>query len=323
MGVITSVASSHVDAPLLAAEGLRVRYDGALALDGVDAVTRGDRVVLVGDVGPMVRLLSGTSGAHGARAAIDAGALRLLGEPIGPKGGAGASRVRGRFGAVPVDTPFPRGRTLRAYLHAAATLVTGRWRGARDRADDVIERLELTSVASVRLDRMDVTARCVSRIALAVVMGAEAILVHEPLAGLSSDGAEAVLGVLARAVATRRALVAMAEVRLETPAARLLPEATDVLVFRGGRLLLHVPGRDLLDDGRVYILTTLTEGEALAEALRAHGAEVSGGPLHFALTMPTPGAVAEVLRHAHDVGAAVITCEPLLGAARGDAVHPL
>lgn len=295
------------DPPVLEARGLRATYDGAVALDEVEVSTRGARVLLVGDVMPAVRLLSGTSGPGGARAEVAAGELRIGGRVLG--------QHHGHFGAAPDDLPFPPRTKLRAFLRVVAQVATGEGRrGAAALADATIERLELQELASKRLDRMDLTARKAVLVAVAAVQGDEALLLHEPFTGLPPAGVSTIMGVVGKAVEGKAALVAVADLRLEEASAALLPHATDVLVFRGGRLLLHSDGARLLAESRVYSLTVVDAGEDFAEALRGEGAALTGGPWHYALTLPEGRDVADVLRLADSTGAVVLTCEPLLGA---------
>lgn len=295
------------DPPVLEVRGLRATYDGAMALDEIELSTRGARVLLVGDVMPMVRLLSGTSGPGGARAAMAAGEVEVTGRPLG--------QHHGHFGAAPDDLPFPPRTKLRAFLRVVARVATGEGRrGAAALADATIERLGLEEMASRRLDRIDLSARKAALVAVAAVQGAEALLLHEPFTGLPPAGVSAVMGVVGKAVEGKAALVAVADLRLEGASAALLPHATDVLVFRGGRLLLHTDGAHLLAESRVYSLTVVDAGEDFAEALRGEGAALSGGPWHYALTLPEGRDVADVLRLADSTGAVVLTCEPMLGA---------
>ena len=295
------------EAPLLEARGLRVTFDGAVVLDEVELATRGARVLVVGDVVPVVRLLSGTSGPGGARAEISTGELRLMGRALGEH--------HGHLGAAPDDLPFPARTKLRAFLRLVARVATGESRrGAAALADGCIERLGLEDLAGQRLDRIDLSARKAALVAVAAVQGSEALLLHEPFTGLAAEGVAAVMSVVGKAVEGRATVIAVAHLRLSTPSAELLPHATDVLVFRGGRLLIHTDGPGLLAESRVYSLTVIEGGLELAGALEVEGVAVMGGPLHFALTLPRGHDVADVLRLADSIGAAVLTCEPLLGA---------
>ncbi|MBI4700660.1 MAG: ABC transporter ATP-binding protein [Deltaproteobacteria bacterium] len=308
-------APSCPSVPVLLAQAARIAVDGVVAYAELDLATRGDRVLCMGDTGPLLGALCGTSrvapgrgdGPPGGLARVVAGSLRLLGRDVRRGEHYAAS------GLAPLDPPLPARWPVVDYLGWAARLAGASARASRALAHATLDRLGLADLGRRRLGVLGTPERRAAVIAQALVATPPLIVVEDPLCGLEGHAALWIQTVLGRAVAGRAALVSAGRVVLEGAAGELLRSATDLCVLRGGRLVAQAAPAELLPAAAMYELTVRRGAEALRQELAEAGMALTGGPLHFCLRLPEHASVTDALAAAARVRAVVISCSPLLG----------
>jgi hypothetical protein len=314
-------------APLLSASAARVVVDGAVALDALELVTRGDLLVVAGDADPFFGLLSGMP----LNAAEVAERARTGGELMELSGNArvasGAVSVAGRdvasgahhavVGFAPLDPPTVHDRHIGDYARESIRLALART--ARPSRADVerriawaLERGAISGGPKRRIGTLALPERRGFLVALAMAAGAEVLLADRPLLGLDGQAAAFVLGVLERVGAGRRTIMRVASLAPGTAEGDLARRATDVAVFAGSSLAFFGPIGARPAGERVYQVTVRSGGDALRAALAEGGLELGGGPVRYSLALPEGRRPAEILRAAASVRASVVEIIPLM-----------
>jgi len=298
-------------APTLEAQDARVVVGDAAMMVGLSLRTRGDRVLMVGSTEALVAAIGGISrfsvsdGADLA-ARITDGWLRVAGADV-----ASGDHVA-RCGVAPLEPLVPPGWTVQEYLGWGARLGGAPRGDAKALVGRALERLGIGALRRRKLGGLARVDRRAVTLALAVVRDPAVILVDDPLANLTDDEVTALLTVQAAAAEGRSAIITVPHLAAHSPAAHLARTATDVLVFRGGELVLTAEPASLFGAATVYELTVQEGAEALRTALAKRGIDLRGGPEHFSVSLPGDQGPSDVLAAAAEVRAAVTTCVPLL-----------
>ncbi|HEX9295363.1 MAG TPA: ATP-binding cassette domain-containing protein [Polyangiaceae bacterium] len=287
------------NAPLLAAENLRIDLDGAVAIEGASFESRGNSVVLLGDADGLVAAIAG-------KATVRSGTLALLGSDVERRAHLEPSVV----GLAPLDPPLPPRWTAREYLVWGARLAGSNRAAAQKEALATLSDLGLEALTTKLLEELTLGERRALVLAQAVAAKPAVLIASAPLTGLSGPDAPFVAAVLAAATRHRKWIISLSNPHAGSPENVLATAADDVLVFASGRLLRH--GKlQRIEDGTIgYTLMLRGEVAAFRDALHQRGVELSGGPHRFFLELPPEVRAQDLLMISLEVGAPIIELVP-------------
>jgi ABC-type multidrug transport system ATPase subunit len=287
------------DAPLLAAQDLRIDVGGAIAIERASFSSRGQSVAILGDEHGILSAIAGG-------ADIRAGTLSIL----GIEAGEGAHLRSNLVGIAAVDPPLPPRWTAREYLVWGARLGgADRVTAARDAALALAE-FSLESTAGQHLDALSLADRRVLVLAQAVIARPAVLVASTPLSGLGGREAAYVASAWATACRGRRWIVSLSNLYVGSAESMVAQSADDVLLFSSGRLVRQ--GKlDRLESGAVgYTVTIRTRIEELRAALRARGIDLTGGPGRFFLELPKEMKAQDLLSLSVEIGAPIVELVP-------------
>lgn len=289
---------------LLEAKGARVVIDGAVVIESLTLSTRGDRVILIGDAGGLMAVLTGAPrGTAGQHARVAGGEVTLQGHDVS----AGAHRAIA--GLAPLDPPLWGRWSVQDYLVWHARLMGYRARAARARALAVLELLGLEEGRKRRLSTLTLVARRALALATALLNEPKVVVIENPFEELDPQARLYLEGLVMRATAGRAAIVSLAE--LGNAPEALLQQASDAVVMRDGRLIAHDTPGALLGGARLFEVAVARGADELRAELAQYGLELSGGPVHFVLRLPEGKGPSDLLVAAARARAAVLTCTPM------------
>jgi lipooligosaccharide transport system ATP-binding protein len=163
---------------LIHAHGLTKRFDGRTAVDGIDVdVARGEAF---GFLGPNGAGKTSTMRMIGAVSPVTGGVLRVLGMDPDSDG----PRIRARLGVVPQDNALDTYLTVRDNLHIYGRYFGLSRRAVRERANELLEFVQLTERADDRVDVLSGGMRRRLVIARSLINEPELLLLDEPTTGL-------------------------------------------------------------------------------------------------------------------------------------------
>jgi lipooligosaccharide transport system ATP-binding protein len=163
---------------LIHARGLTKRFDGRTAVDGIDVdVAPGEAF---GFLGPNGAGKTSTMRMIGCVSPVTGGELRVLGMDPDSDG----ARIRARLGVVPQDNALDTYLTVRDNLH-----IYGRYFGlsraaVRERADELLQFVQLSDRADDRVDALSGGMRRRLVIARSLINQPDLLLLDEPTTGL-------------------------------------------------------------------------------------------------------------------------------------------
>jgi lipooligosaccharide transport system ATP-binding protein len=166
------------DEPLIHARGLVKRFDGFTAVDGIDVDVRPGEAF--GFLGPNGAGKSSTMRMIGCVSPPSGGVLRILGrDPLrdGPA-------IRGRLGVCPQLDNLDLELTVRENLTTYARFFGIARKVARERADELIEFVQLTERRDSKVDDLSGGMKRRLTIARALINQPEMVLLDEPTTGL-------------------------------------------------------------------------------------------------------------------------------------------
>jgi ABC-2 type transport system ATP-binding protein len=237
-------------APVVVVDGLHVFRGPREVLPGISlSVPAGQVVGLLGPSGggktTLLRAIVGVQ-------VLAAGTVTVLGEP------AGSARLRSRVGYVTQEPSVYADLTVRENLTYFAAMV-----GApRDAIDRTIEVVDLTSVASSRVDRLSGGQRSRVSLAAALVGSPELLILDEPTVGLDPVLRRDLWEMFHRLAADGTTLLVSSHVMDEATRCHRL------LLLREGHLLADNTPDELLartgapDAERAFLTLIETEGVA-------------------------------------------------------------
>lgn len=297
-----TASPSRGSARLLAATALRVDVAGTPAIDGLALATAGEHVLVLGAARALFEAAAGLR-------PVARGELLVEGLPP-------AEAVRtGRVACAPLDPPVPPAWTLLQYATWSARLAGHPRAVAQSTAVEALERLQLGAVAHTKLGAAAPATRRGTVVAAALATGAGALLVDDPLAGLTDEAARTFGRVLARALDDRRTVVFAARMPLESPLALAADEAA---VLDGAAVVAQGAPAEIAAAGAALAVRVHGDVGAFARAV-----EAGGGRALFAADAPPPVAVRvelgplaarDLLRIAAETQAVVVELRPLAGA---------
>ena len=305
--------------PLLEALHARIAIDDVVALEDFTLVTRGDRVLFVGEVGVLFAALSGvpllaitppdnpaTEPPLTGEARVVSGELRLHGHDVALQTHLAVS------GFAPLDPPVPSTMTTLAYVTWAARLAGVPPRAAAELANATLRRAGLERASTRPAASLALPERRVLQLAKAAVHQPAVLIAEAPLDRLEGPAATFVAAALAALTEGRRALLSARRIDPATAEAAL-PRAATHLVFMGDTgVLAEGPPDTLTAEARVYRLTVPTNAEPLRAALAARGLTLTAGPTSFTVTLPEGTTTATLLQAASEARAPIIELAPLL-----------
>ena len=164
--------------PLIEARALTKRFDGFVAVDGVDFVIRPGEAF--GFLGPNGAGKSSTMRMIGCVSPISGGSLRVLGMDPAVDG----AQIRGRLGVVPQEDNLDTELTVWDNL-----MIYGRYfdlprAEIRRRAEELLEFVQLTDRRNSRVDPLSGGMKRRLTIARALINQPEVLLLDEPTTGL-------------------------------------------------------------------------------------------------------------------------------------------
>jgi ABC-2 type transport system ATP-binding protein len=312
-----------VTPPILEARDARIGVDGVVAVDGLSVVTRGDRVVVAGDVTALFALLMGVPCAAPApayatgvpgdgrasigEAFLSRGTLLLLGEDVGR--GAHVAVC----GVANLDPAFVPGWTVAGYVGWGARLAGVRPRDAVGLAHLALQRLGLVPLRDKPLAGLSFAERRAVVLAQAVATEPRVIIVEAPMVGLSGPAATFVLQVLLAAAEGRGLLVSVADLAAHSPQGALARTASHLVVLAAGAVAVDGPPAELFAASRVYALTVRSNAEPFRTELAGRGITLRGGPVRFSAALPPGLAPQQILAAARAARAAVVEMVPVIG----------
>jgi lipooligosaccharide transport system ATP-binding protein len=175
---VSRVPSGAVTTPLIEARGLVKRFDGFVAVDGIDfSVEPGETF---GFLGPNGAGKSSTMRMIGCVSPVSGGALRILGMDPAREGAA----IRARLGVVPQEDNLDTELTVWDNL-----VIYGRYFGLsraviRERAGELLDFARLSERRDDRVDPLSGGMKRRLTIARALINRPELLLLDEPTTGL-------------------------------------------------------------------------------------------------------------------------------------------
>jgi ABC-type sugar transport system ATPase subunit len=254
---------------MLEVEGLKKRFGGVAALDGVELRVAAGRVhALLGENGAgKSTLLKCLSGVYQP----DAGTVALAGQPFAPANpaeseAAGLRFVHQELNLVPGFTAYENAFVGRRYPRRGSLID---WRTMRARFAEVRDRHGLDIDIDVPVSRLSVAKCQIVEILRALMDEARVLVLDEPTASLSEKEAATLQGIVRR-LASHGCAVIFVSHRLD----EVFAIADDYTVLRNGRT---VGAGRLADIDRAGIVRLMAGGELRQE--RADEPAAGGMPL--------------------------------------------
>lgn len=298
------------DAPLLAANDLRVDLGGAAVLDRVSFQSRGRSLAIVGDGHGLVASIAG-------QARVRSGRLLLRGRDVARRQHFGAGRPGDEHGTnlvgvAPLDPPLPDRISAREYLAWGARLAGVAPSQAKKLAATTLNSLDLERLSSARLDELPVPERRALAIAQAVVTSPAVLVATAPLSGLAGQAATYVERVLGAAMRERAWIVSLSSVHAGSPEHALAAAADDLLVFASGTLVRAGKLRRMEDQSSAFSVMIRGRAAEFRAALEARGVAFSGGPRRFFVDLPAGMTTRDLFALSAEVGAPIVELLPRL-----------
>jgi len=293
--------------PLLRAESARLLVDGVVMYAALTCESRGGRVVVFGDIEPLVRVLSGTAaGASSGSAAVAGGAFEVAGVDVS------SAAFRHEVGVALRDVPLPERWSVARYLEWSARLAGLTARDARGRASECLAEVELLRLAGRLTTSLVRHERRLVTLVAALLTNPRALVLVDPLGELEPQGRAAMFDALDRASRARGVVVFQPSLSLEEVTLPLVLGATWVVCVRSGSLLLEGEPERFLGHARAYVVSGIGPVLTLADELERLGVTVSRRAGSLLVRLPEGTAPREVLAAAVRVGVGLTGLAPLV-----------
>jgi ABC-2 type transport system ATP-binding protein len=301
---------------LLHAERARLAIDEAVAIDQLNLVARGERILCTGDVDVLFSALTGVPlGLRNRHAGpedlpgevhVIAGMLTVAGRDVSNRSHLAVA------GSAPLDPPLPNAWTVAEYVTWSARLTGATRRVAQDLAAAALAQVGLAPAASRALGTLALPERRALVLAHAIVAGPSVLIAEAPLAGLDGPAAAFVTAAIAGATRNRAAILSATRIDPGTPEGVLAREATHVIVLSGGEVALEGSATELFAGVHVYALTLRSNVEPFRAELAARGIALRGGPSRFSVALQEGMTTREILASANRANAALVELLPII-----------
>ena len=287
------------DAPLIAAQDLRIDVGGAIAIERATFAARGGSVAILGDEHGILSAIAGA-------AEVRAGSLSILGTEVGD----GAHLRSNLVGIAALDPPLPPRWTAREYLVWGSRLAGADRTTAERDAAAALGEFGLEAAAGQKLESLSLTERRVLVLAQAVIAKPAVLVAPAPLSGLGGREAAYVASAWATASRGRLWIVSLSNLYLGSAESVLAQSASDLLLFASGRFVRQ--GKlDRLESGAIgYTITVRSKIDELRAALRTRGIDLAGGPQRFFVELPHEMKAQDLLTLSVDIGAPIVELVP-------------
>lgn len=305
--------------PVLTLSDARIVVDDIVAIEQISLVSKGDRVLLVGEADELLSLLTGVSMGSRSRgtkasssdlpgkARLSRGEASVLGMSILPSG----THLL-HTGVAALDPPLPPQWTAEQYVAWGARLSGASASASAELAANALARAGLAQARKRLLPTLALPERRALLLAHAGVTSPPLIIAEAPLSGLEGAAAEFVLAALAALTEGRKAIVSASRLSPASPEGFLAEGASYVAVIAGGNVALSGTPGELLSGTSIYGLTVRGNAAALEHELTQRGLRCTGGPKHFSVVLPEGASTRDILIAAKAAGATLIELLPFI-----------
>ena len=246
---------------LVAADNARIDSDGATLVEGLTFSTQGERVLLVGEWGPMIDLFA-------ARAKVHSGSVRVVGLDVP------TAVARGKVGLALSDPPLPPRWKAAEYLAASGRLAGAKRRDAALDAMGTLDRLGLSSLGSRKLATLSAIERRALMIAHASLGAPEVLVLDHPLTGLDDAAVSYLHALLDHCLEGRRWIAWTASLSTSSGTRRLVDRADEIVALESSTVVAQGAPADVLRTGSRYAVTVSRKAPDLVRVLSDLGVHV-------------------------------------------------
>ncbi len=298
-------------APLWRAVDARAVLDGVAADEPVTLETSGRLALAVGTSTAQRALLFGCAAvdvesSFGRAASVQlAGVWELAGLSVG-------ERLHPQhFGMASMAAPLPPSMLVSRYLQAMARLRGEQAVGAL--AEAAMVRWGLEARAKQRIEQLALVEQRALQLAAACVCNPAGLILDRPYDGLAAEHV-AWLDERLQAFAVDRDILLLSQaLSLNGPYAGWLRRASDVLLFRAGRLLWQRSGATFWQGARVIEVQVLEGLEPFVQCLLDAGMHLQRAGDSLLVSLGEEHDMQALLRLAEQSDTALLRCAPLLG----------
>lgn len=269
----------------------------------LDLRTTAQRVALVGDWEPLLRVLSG-------RAEVASGHANVLGCALEE------ALFNGILGFAACDPSLPASFTVSEYLLHAARLTHGSPSRAQHDTQRVLERYGLSALAKRKLGELALFQKRALGVALATVTEPAVTLLESPLRGLDAASADYIARLCAEAAQHSRLLLTADLPSSPSSERSLLDSVQELFVVERGELIAQGAPSSVFAAGFRYGIRVKGQNiDDFSNALRARGVKVEGRAEYGRFRVELPQASGEssdlLLDTALEHGLVVLELEPI------------
>jgi ABC-2 type transport system ATP-binding protein len=279
------VTYSFMDQPLIELSSLSHRYGNVVALDGLNVSVPTGSIGLVGANGAgkstLIKILLGIL-------RPTSGSVKVLGHDIPRE----LTDMRARVGYMAEGTTLPLDQTAADFMVYAAELAGIPTKAAKQRASDVLTLVGLHEERFRALGDFSTGMKQRAMLAQAIVHDPDLVFLDEPTAGLDPEGRDEMLQLITRLATFDIDVLVSSHVLSD------IERTCDwVVMLDGGKLLRNGP-IDRFVSSNTLELEVLGDATAVAESLRARGADVDAQSTSLLVTSTNDREVDVLIRDA-------------------------